>query len=59
MTRRYTRLTFEGFSPDEVTVEFLLALMEASEEHGLDVESIGINRRESSSPEKDTKQHSG
>lgn len=58
MTEKHTRLTFEGFPPDEVTVEFLLALMDVSEEHGLDVVSVGISRREFCCPEVDTNQNS-
>lgn len=40
-------LAFEGVGPDEVTVDFLVDLMDLSEKHGLDVDGIGINWRES------------
>lgn len=43
-----TTLTFEGVAPDEVTEEFLVAMMNVCEEHRLDVAGISVDRRESS-----------
>lgn len=43
-----TVLAFEGVAPDEVTVDLLIALTEVSEEHGLNVQGVGINWRASS-----------
>lgn len=45
---KWTTLTFEAVAPEEVTEEFLVALLDVCDEHGLDAEGIGIDRRESS-----------
>lgn len=40
---KLTRLTVDGVSPEEVTVEFLTEVMEVAEEHDLDVVGVGID----------------
>lgn len=40
-----TQLALEGVSPDEITAAFLVALMELSDEHGLETVGVSIIRR--------------
>ncbi|WP_274380990.1 hypothetical protein [Halorussus salinus] len=40
-----TRLVVEGVSPDEITVDLLVAVEEAAQDHDLGVEGISIQRR--------------
>lgn len=44
---KQTTLTFEGMAPDEVTEELLVAMMDLCEAHGMEVEGVGIDRRNS------------
>jgi hypothetical protein len=39
-----TRLLLEGFDPDKITVEFLVAIHDLGDEHGLPVDSISVGQ---------------
>jgi hypothetical protein len=39
-----TRLLLEGFDPEEITAEFLVAIHNLGDEHGLPVDSISVGQ---------------
>lgn len=43
----WTTLAFEGVAPDEVTEDLLVELMDVCEDHGLDVDGVSIDWRDS------------
>lgn len=44
-------LTLEGVSDEELTTEFLVAVMDAADEQGLDLRGISVGRRRGSGGE--------